>query len=87
MAVKLSWQLAEAVGFRADLHSFRAARQGALSGSHFGDEVDLSLSRRYSEYLTATAGFSYLLQDDPLAEVGRLSEDLKWFYLMLDASF
>ena len=87
MAVKLSWRLTDAIGLGADVHSFRAAKRRALSGSHFGEEIDLTVSHRYSNYLTATGGFSYLFQDDPLAEVGRLSEDLRWFYLMLSASF
>jgi hypothetical protein len=87
MAVKLSWRPTDAIGIGADLHSFRTAKQGSLSGSHFGEEIDLTVSHRYSDYLSATAGFSYVFQDDPLAEVGRLSENLKWFYLMLSASF
>ena len=87
MALKLSWQPRDDFSLAADLHSFRAAERGTLSGSHFGDEIDLTASHRYSEHLTAVTGFSYVLQDDPLAEIGRLSEDLKWLYVMLSAAF
>jgi len=87
LAVKLSWRPTDAIQIGADLHSFRAAKQGALSGNHFGEEIDLTVSHRYSDYLTATGGFSYVFQDVALADAGRLSEDLKWFYLMLSASF
>ena len=87
MAVKLSWRPTDAIGLGADVHSFRAAKQRALSGSHFGEEIDLTVSHCYSSYLTATGGFSYVFQDDPLLEVGRLQGDLRWFYLMLSASF
>ncbi len=34
-----------------------------------------------------TAGFSYVVQDGPLGEVGRLGEDQTWFYVMFDAIF
>ena len=87
MALKLALRATDRVRFAADLHSFRAAEQGTLSGSHFGDELDLSVTRRHSEHLTATVGFSYILQDDAWAEIGRLDEDMKWLYVMLSAAF
>lgn len=87
MALKLMWRPSSTVGFGADLHRFSAAEQGTLSGSHFGDELDLTLTHRYSQRFGATAGFSYVVQDDPFGEVGRLSEDLTWFYIMLNATF
>ncbi len=87
MAVKLNWKPEAAIRFAADLHSFSAAEQGTLSDSHFANELDLTLSHRYTEHLSATVGFSYVDQDAALAEVGRLSENMTWFYVMLDAIF
>jgi Alginate export len=87
MAVKFNWKPRPAIRFAADLHSFSAAEQGTLSDSHFANELDLTLSHRYTEHLSATVGFSYVDQDAALAEVGRLSENMTWFYVMLDAVF
>jgi Alginate export len=87
MAVKFNWKPRPAIRFAADLHSFSAAEQGTLSDSHFANELDLTLSHRYTENLSATVGFSYVDQDAALAEVGRLSENMTWFYVMLDAIF
>lgn len=87
MAVKLLWAPVPDVRAGIDLHSFYAAEQGGLSGTHFGDELDLTLTHRYSDRLSASVGFSYLLQDDLFAEIGRLDDDLTWFYVMLNATF
>lgn len=86
MAAKLSWT-ASGVRFGADFHSFSAAEQGGLTSTHFANELDLTLSHRYTPNLVLTTGFSYVDQDDALAEVGRLSENMHWFYLQLDAIF
>jgi len=87
MAVKLAWRPRDDVSVGAEAHAFRAAERRALSGSRLAEEIDLTLRYRYSQYLTATTGFSYVLQQPPLAEIGRLSEDLSWFYVMLSAAF
>lgn len=87
IALKLGFQAREDLTIGVDVHTFLAARDDGLSGSHFADELDLTLTHRYTENLGVTAGFSYVVQDDPLAEVGRLGDDLKWFYVMFDAIF
>jgi hypothetical protein len=87
IAGKLSVAVMDDVNAGVDVHVFRVAEQGALSGTHFGDEIDITLTHQYSANLGVTAGFSYIVQDDPLAEVGRLGEDLTWFYVMFDAVF
>jgi len=87
MAVKLAWRPQTDISFGADFHSFSAAEQGTLSTSHFGNELDFTLSHRYSANMSATVGFAHVLQDDAFAEIGRLSEDMTWFYVMLNAIF
>lgn len=87
LALKLSWKPSAGVDVGIDLHSFHAAEQGTLTGTHFGEELDVTLRRQYSAHLSATVGFSYVIQDDLLAEIGRLDQDLTWFYVMLNATF
>jgi hypothetical protein len=87
MALKLSYTGVQGVRFGADFHSFSAAEQGGLSSTHFANEIDLTLSHRYTPNLVLTTGFSYVVQDDALAEIGRLNENMHWFYLQLDAIF
>lgn len=87
LALKLQWRPTTTVTTGLDVHSFRAAEQGSLTGTHFGEEFDLTIGHRYSQNLAATVGVSLVLQDDPLAEVGRLDEDLTWFFIMLNATF
>ena len=87
VAVKFNWTPADGVRFGADFHSFSAAEQGSLTTSHFANELDLTLSHRYSPNLGVTAGVSFVMQDDGLEEVGRLAEDMQWFYVMFDAIF
>lgn len=85
LAVKLHWLPTDGVRFAADLHSFSAADDTGLAESHFANEVDLTLSHRYTPNLTLTAGYSYVQQDDGIAAVRGLQKDMHWFYLMLDA--
>jgi len=87
LAVKLQWRAWTdgSVGF--DAHSFRAAKQGSFLSTNFGEEVDITVRHRLSQHLSSALGFSYVFQGELLSEVGRLDEDLKWFYLMLNATF
>ena len=86
-ALKLLWAPTSSVSVGGDVHRLSASEQGTLSGSHFGDELDLTIRHRYSDRFSAALGFSYVIQDEPLAEIGRLGEDLSWVYVMLNASF
>lgn len=87
IALKLDLELRDDLLAGVEAHSFLAAEDAGLSGSHFADELDLWLTHRYTANLGVTAGFSYVVQDDPLAEVGRLGDDMTWFYVMFDAVF
>lgn len=86
-ALKLSLGLADDVDLGVDLHSFSAARDQGLDSGHFANELDLTLTHRYSSALSLTAGFSFVQQDDALAAVGRLAEDMTFGYVMLNATF
>lgn len=87
LALKFDWRATDRIRFGADLHSFSAAERGTLSASHFANEIDLTVSHVYTPTLRLVSGLSYVIQDDALAEIGRLSENATWFYVMLDASF
>ena len=87
MALKLSWTPADRTRLGADFHSFYAAEEGGLSSTHFANEIDLTLSHRVTSNFVLTTGLSYVNQDDALAEIGRLNENMHWFYLQLDAIF
>ncbi len=87
MALKGSFQVDSDVTLGLDVHSFRLAKRGALSSAHLGDEIDAMVRYRYSTNLTFQGGLSFVLQDDAWAEIGRLSEDLTWAYVMINAVF
>lgn len=86
IAVKLNRSLDESTGLGVDLHFFRPAQTDIVE-DRFGEELDLTLRHRYSSTLTATAGLSYVWAGDGLQTIGRLSENMTWFYVMLDARF
>ncbi|MDH5590015.1 MAG: alginate export family protein [Gemmatimonadota bacterium] len=90
MAVKLNWSPAPDVSVGADLHTFRAAQQSTLTTAKFADELDLTVSHRYTPNLTMTSGLSYVRNADGLTEIGHRfagSESITWFYMMLNATF
>ncbi len=70
-----------------DVHHFRAAKTGALTSGRFGEEIDLTARYAYSSSFTVTGGFSYVIQGPAWADIGRLTENMTWMYLMLDAKF
>jgi Alginate export len=86
-AVKIGWNPMPDLAVEADAHSFVAARRGTLSTPHFGDELDLTLTRRYAKGFSVSGGVSRVLQDRALAEIARLDRDMTWAFVMFDASF
>lgn len=86
-AVKLTLRPASDVSVQADVHSFAAARRGTLSTSHYADELDLTVARRYSPNLSAMAGLARVLQDRGMAEIGRLDRNMTWAFIMVDVVF
>lgn len=87
VAVKLSYRPSDALSVGADAHSFRAAEGARLAETRFGEELDFTLTHRYSANLATTVGLSRVFQADGLAEVGRLDEDMTWLYVMMRATF
>lgn len=87
MALKLEFRPATDLTVGLDVHSFRAASADVLTEDHFGEELDLTVTHPYMDNLTATLGLSRVFQGEGLAEIGRLSEDMTWFYVMLNATF
>ncbi len=86
-AVKASVQPHADVTASLDVHGFFTAQQGGLSTRHLGEELDLTLRYRYSAALTASAGVSYVIAADGMTELGLLTDDQTFLYLMLDARF
>ena len=87
LALKTTFAPADGWSLGLDLHAFRAADAAGLSSARFGEEVDATVSRALAPGVRLTGGFSWVLQGPALAEIGRLSEDLGWGFLMLDAAF
>ncbi len=87
IAVKGSLTPRDDVRLNVDVHSFHLAKQGALTSKHLAEEIDLTANYRYSPNLTVTAGFSQIFQATALGDLGRLSDDMSWVYVMLNATF
>jgi hypothetical protein len=87
LAVKGSYRFNPEVSLGVDLHTFSLVEQRALASSHLGEEIDATLTYRYTSNLTFQGGFSWLIQDDAWADIGRLTEDMTWGYLMINVVF
>ena len=70
-----------------DLHSFRLAEQGGISSAHLGEEVDVTGWYRHTGNVSFQGGVSFVSQDYAMAEIGRLTENLWWGYLMMTVGF
>jgi len=86
-AVKGSYVAASDVTFQAEVHSFHAAQNAGLSTGHFGEEIDLTASFDYSPNLALSGGFAYVFAADGWSNIGRLTENALWSFVMVDASF
>lgn len=86
-AVKLSFEPVEAWSAGADFHAFRLARAGGGIDGRLGEELDLTLTHRYAEGVTLQAGFSQVWGGPGLRDLGRLTGDLQFAYVMLSAVF
>jgi hypothetical protein len=86
-SVKLSYSPHEDWQVAADVHSFALAKKGDLSSGHLGEEVDLTLTWAHSANFDVSGGVAFVWADDAWASIGRLTEDMIWGYLMLDAHF
>jgi len=87
LSLKGSYAARDDLTLAADLHSFHLAKQGLLTTKHLGEELDLTASYRYSPNLSFTGGLSFVFAADGFDEIGRLSENMTWAYLMLNATF
>jgi hypothetical protein len=52
-----------------------------------GDELDATLTYAYSSNVTIQGGLSVILQDDAWADIGGLTENMTWTYVMISATF
>lgn len=86
-AVKLSLTLRDDVRLGADLHAFRVAEPGGGVDGRLGEELDLTVGWEYAPGVTLQGGFSYVVGGEGLEELGRLTGDMVFSYLMLSASF
>jgi hypothetical protein len=87
LAVKGGFQASDNLHLGVDLHTFRLAKQGTISSSHLAEELDFTGTYRHTSEVSFTGGLSFVAQDDALAEIGRLSENLIWGYVMMNVVF
>lgn len=88
VAVKASFAPVPAVTLSGHVHAFRSAKEEPATGSsRMGEEVDLTVSYKYSGNVSFVAGYSYVFTNDVLVAIGRLTDDLAFGYLMTSVSF
>ena len=87
MALKLAFKPSKSVSLGVDLHAFLLARKAGISSRRLGEEVDLTLQYKYSPEVSFVGGLSYVLARDGFAQIGRLSQDIGFGYLMTNVAF
>lgn len=86
-AIKLFVRPAAGAIAHLDLHAFSAAQRGFLTTRRLADEADLALTYRVSPALGLSAGYAYVHPLDGIREIGTLTRDGGWGWLMLNTSF
>lgn len=88
LAVKASFSPGKPVMLSAHFHIFRSAKKDIASdSSRMGEEIDLTVSYKYSPNVSFVGGYSYVMAKDVLKSIGRLSDDLSFGYTMINVSF
>ncbi len=86
-AIKGAYRARDDLSVNVDLHTFRLAKEGTLTTKHLAEEIDITANYRYTANVGVTGGLSWVLAGDGLAQLGRLSENLIFTYLMLNTTF
>lgn len=86
-AIKFSVPLNNGLKLNLDGHAFFLSKQGIASGKHLGEEIDLTLTYKYSAEVTFVGGAAYVIAKQPLADIGRLEADMKFAYFMTNVAF
>ncbi|MBT4141294.1 MAG: alginate export family protein [Candidatus Latescibacteria bacterium] len=87
VAIKFAVPLNNGVKLGIDGHAFFLSKQGTASGKHLGEEIDVTLSYKYSTEVTFVGGASYVIAKQPLTDIGRLGDDMKFAYFMTNVAF
>lgn len=88
IAVKAAIEPREDVTVGVDFHEFLFAKKAPGNVRKIGEEIDVTVAHRYSSNLSVQAGYSYIFQGTGFeTTLARLSEDMQWAYLMLNATF
>ena len=87
VALKAKKTLRPGLVLGVDVHSFRLAQDQGLSSGHLGEELDLTLSSDYRGVAKFTGGASYVLAADGFADIGRLTDNALFLYVMTDVKF
>ena len=86
-AVKIGIPLNDAVKLGVDGHLFMLTKKGAASSKRLGEEIDVTLTCKYSGQVTFVSGFSFVSAKQALADIGRLNDDMKFGYVMMNVAF
>jgi len=86
-ALKSRWSVGERGTLTVDAHRFLVWEDAGLSDGVLGDELDVVFSHPVSPGLVASSGVSYVLAGDALGPVRGISDDVTFFYMMLDFQF
>lgn len=87
VAIKVGVRPGTGLDVALDLHAFRtAASRGDVDG-RLAEEADLTLAWQRAPGVTVQGGVSYVRAGPGLADLGRLSENMVFGYVMLSASF
>jgi hypothetical protein len=86
-AIKFAFVLTPKNNLRVDFHNFTTAEAGTLSTRSLANELDLTITHRLTSALSASAGYSFVQAKDGIEELGRLSENSQWVFVMLNAGF
>ncbi len=87
VALKLSATPQPDLRLTLDAHAFSVMRLGTLSSRRLGEELDLTARYRYSTSVVLEGGASYVRDGPGLVALGRLTEDLRFLYVMLTAKW
>ncbi|MDA0748768.1 MAG: alginate export family protein [bacterium] len=87
VALKVEHSPRKNVSLLADAHLFLLAEKGGLASGRLAEEVDLTLRYKYSANVTLVGGVSYVIAEDAIKAIGRLSDHLGWGYVMMDVAF
>lgn len=87
VALKMMFKPTTHTSLGIDIHAFWVARRAGIASGTLGQEIDVTLGYHYSSEISFVGGYSYVFAGDGMRQIGALTKDAGFGYVMTTVDF